>query len=172
VKVRSALDSITWLSRKTGAASIVIHHFGQPGKKGEEIPLRYRLRGASSIRDWADTIVTLRSTSKQDNPGHGRVLDFIKVRNGPQRAPYHLERNEYFIHKLTDEGHRVPFKLLKQIVREQGKDIESQNQLTKIIQLHTNCARATAIDAIREALKLGYIWVEKVDAINQYKAQK
>ena len=67
--MRNVLDCITYLSRKTGAASIVIHHFGQPGKKGEEIPLRYRMRGASAIRDWADTIFTLRATGPRRHDG-------------------------------------------------------------------------------------------------------
>ena len=34
VAMRNVLDAITYLNRKTGAASIVIHHFGQPGKQG------------------------------------------------------------------------------------------------------------------------------------------
>lgn len=172
VRVRRVLDGITYLNRKTGAASIVIHHFGQPGKAGEEIPLRYRMRGASSIRDWADTIVTLRHIRKGDNPGHGRVLDFIKIRNGPQRSPYYLHRNKYFIHEVADENRRVPMQLVKQVVRRHGKECGSQNDLIARIRERTECGRRCAFDAIKEAQNLGYIWVQKVDGINEYRAQK
>jgi hypothetical protein len=173
VAMRNVLDAITYLNRRTGAASIIIHHFGQPSaKKQDEIPLRYRLRGASAIRDWADTILTLRATGKPDNPGPGRVLDFIKIRNGPQRGPLYLERNNFFVHEVVDENRKVPLQLIKEIVRENGRDIQSQNALIKMVRDRADCGRATAFDAIKEAMDLGYVWEKKVDGIQQYGASK
>ena len=173
VAMRNVLDAITYLNRKTGAASIIIHHFGQPAtNQKDEIPLRYRLRGASAIRDWADTIVTLRHTGKTDNPGPGRMLDFTKIRNGPQRPPIYLERDSNFVHQLAEEQRKVSLRLIKQIVRELGSDIHTQNELIKIVQDKTNCGRRCAFDAVKEALDLGYIWEKKVDGIKQYGGQK
>jgi RecA-family ATPase len=173
VAMRNVLDAITYLNRKTGAASIIIHHFGQPtAKKQDEIPLRYKLRGASAIRDWADTIITLRATGKAENPGPGRVLDFIKIRNGPQRKPYYLERDKFFVHGVVPENRKVPLQLIKEIVRENGRDIHSQNVLIKIVRDRADCGRRCAFDAIKEAMDLGYIWEKKVDGIKQYGAQK
>jgi hypothetical protein len=173
VAMRNVLDAITYLNRKTGAASIIIHHFGQPtAKKQDEIPLRYRLRGASAIRDWADTIITLRATGKPDNPGPGRMLDYIKIRNGPQRAPVYLERDKFFVHGVVPENRKVPLQLIKEIVREKGREISSQNDLIKIVRDRVDCGRRCAFDAIKEAMDLGYIWEKKIDGIKQYGAQK
>lgn len=172
VRMRGVLDRITWLNRETGAASAIIHHFGQPGKKGEEIPLRYRMRGASSIRDWADTILTLRSTGTEENPGNGRVLDYIKIRNGPQRPPLHMERNRYFVHEVISEEdkRKAPLEIVLKIVKAHGKEIDSQNQLIKEVRKLTGCGRATAIRAIKECEALSYIWVELEDGIKVYRA--
>ena len=41
VRMRNVLDSIKYINNKTGAASIIIHHFGQPAAQAkDEIPLR------------------------------------------------------------------------------------------------------------------------------------
>lgn len=173
VAMRNVLDCISYLNHKTGAASIVIHHFGQPAsKQKDEIPLRYRLRGASSIRDWADTIITLRATGeKKERLGSSRMLDFIKIRNGPPRAPLYLERNGNFVHTLTEEQRTVPLALVKEIVKHQGKEIDSQNQLIKEIRKRVDCSRGSAFNAIRECMELGYIWEKNVDGIRQFGAK-
>lgn len=168
VRMRGVLDRITYLNRETGASSIIAHHFGQPGKKGEEISLRYRMRGASSIRDWADTIMTLRSTGTEDNPGNGRVLDYVKIRNGPPRPPLQLLRNKYFVHEVQEsEERKAPLELVKEIVRDHGKEIKSQNQLIRMIRERADCSRDTAFYAVKECLSDGYIWRNKVDGIEK-----
>ena len=73
---------------------------------------------------------------------------------------------------MADENRKVPMQLFKQIVRRHGKECQSQNQLVNVTREKTGCGRATAIDAIKEALKLGYIWIVKVDGINEYRALK
>jgi RecA-family ATPase len=171
VAMRNVLDAITYLNRKTGAASIIIHHFGQPGKKGEEIPLRYRMRGASAIRDWADTIVTLRATGKADNPGPERQLDYIKIRNGPQRAPLHLERNRNFVHEVTQDNRKASPMVVANVVEEhqQKNGFQgSQNDLAKLVIKATECGWGTAHNAIKEAIKDGYIKVKLVDGVKYF----
>jgi RecA-family ATPase len=171
VAMRNVLDAATYLNRKTGAASIVIHHFGQPGKQGEEIPLRYRLRGASAIRDWADTIITLRTTSKAENPGQGRQLDYIKIRNGPQRAPLYLERNRNFIHQVTQDSRKASPLVVANVVSEhQGKDgfQGSQNELIRLVMDAAECSTGTAYSAVKEAIQDGYIKEKLVDGVKYY----
>jgi len=130
VSMRNVLDVISYLNRKHNCASIIIHHFGQPSTDAQnEIPLRYRLRGASAIRDWADTIITLRHTSRTDNPGPGRVVDFVKIRNGPQRAPYHLKRNRHFVHEVIAEDRKVPLEEVKQVVKAKGRICKHKTHL-------------------------------------------
>lgn len=171
VAMRNVLDAITYLNRKTGAASIVIHHFGQPGKQGEEIPLRYRLRGASAIRDWADTIVTLRATGKAENPGPGRQLDYIKIRNGPQRAPLYLERDRDFVHQVTEDSRKAsPITVAKVVSEQQGKHgfQGSQNELIRLVMDAAECSTGTAHSAIKEAIKDGYIKEKLVDGVKYF----
>jgi len=171
VAMRNVLDAATYLSRKTGAASIFIHHFGQPGKKGEEIPLRYRMRGASSIRDWADTILTLRATGKAENPGPGRQIDYIKIRNGPQRAPLYLERNGNFVHEVTQDSRKAsPMVVAKVVADHQEKHgfCGSQNDLIKLVMEAAECGWGTAHSAIKEALQDGYIRVKLIDGLKYF----
>ncbi len=171
VAMRNVLDAATYLNRKTGAASIFVHHFGQPGKKGDEIPLRYRLRGASAIRDWADTIVTLRATGKAENPGPGRQLDYIKIRNGPQRAPLYLERDRNFVHQVTQDSRKASPQMVANVVSEhQGKHgfQGSQNDLVRLVMDAAECSKGTAHNAVKEALKDGYIKEKLVDGVKYF----
>jgi RecA-family ATPase len=171
VAMRNVLDAATYLNRKTGAASIFVHHFGQPGKKGDEIPLRYRLRGASAIRDWADTIVTLRATGKAENPGPGRQLDYIKIRNGPQRAPLYLERDRNFVHQVTQDSRKASPMTVASIVSEhQGEHgfQGSQNDLIKLVIDAVECSTGTAYSAIKEAIQDGYIKEKLIDGVKYF----
>ena len=54
--MRSVLNQVTYISRLTGAAAIVVHHFGKPVADRDE---SYRFRGAMSIKDWCDTLITI-----------------------------------------------------------------------------------------------------------------
>ena len=174
VAMRNVLDAITYLNRNTEAASIIIHHFGQPAtNQKDEIPLRYRLRGASAIRDWADTIITLRSTSKAENPGLGRLLDFIKIRNGPQRPPLSLERNSHFVHQVTEDSRKAsPITVAKVVSENQDKHgfQGSQNDLIRLVMEHCECSTGTAHTAIKEAIKDGYIREMVVDGIKYFES--
>jgi RecA-family ATPase len=174
VAMRNVLDAITYLNRKTDAASIVIHHFGQPtANKQDEIPLRYRLRGASAIRDWADTIITLRTKGKAENPGPRRVLDFTKIRNGPQRAPLYLERDRNFVHHVTEDSRKAsPITVANIVSEHQGKNgfQGSQNGLIKLVMKVCDCSTGTAHAAIKEALRDGYVREKVVDGMKYYES--
>lgn len=171
VGMRSVLDRITWLNQEHGCASVVVHHFGQPGREGEEIPLRYRMRGASAIRDWADTVIALQATSKGENPGPGRKLSYTKIRNGPPRKPLFLERDRNFIHHLTADAKKVTAVTIIEIITQHGEDGSyrgTQNELTQLVQEAVNCGRKTAQDAIKQAVTDGYIRENLLDGIKYW----
>jgi hypothetical protein len=129
------------------------------------------LRGDSAIRDWADTIVTLRATGKAENPGPGRQLDYIKIRNGPQRAPLYLERDRNFVHQVTQDNRKASPLTVANIVSEhQGKHgfQGSQNDLIKLVMNVAECSTGTAHSAIKEAIKDGYIKGKLVDGVKYF----
>lgn len=167
VGMRAVLDHITKINRECECASIVIHHFSQPASNAQdEVPLRYRLRGASSIRDWADSIIVVQATGKSENPGPGRKLTFTKIRNGPRRMPIFLERDRNFVHHRTDDKRKATAITVVEVVKVHGGDDQfhgSKNELTQLIQETANCSRKTAQDAIREATESGQVGEEVRD---------
>jgi hypothetical protein len=147
-EMRSILDSITEINRNAGTTAIVIHHFGKPQK---DQPNDYRFRGASSIRDWADTLVSL--TPKNSKNKTLLQLEFHKVRNGPRPKPILLERNECFLHHPIGSDELCPPSLVAELLGELGGEVESQKELKKIVMDRTGCADRSAADFIREAVK-------------------
>jgi RecA-family ATPase len=169
VKMRSVLDRVTYLSRQTASASLLVHHFGKPNRDAPT-ELAYRMRGAQAIKDWSDSVITV--TRVQDNTGHEkrtlRQVDFIKIRNGPPRSPITLERNGNFVHSLTAPPGKATPQLVYELVKQYGHDIGSQNDLCKLIQGRVKCAKRTAQRAIEVATQEGYIIHEKVDGVCKY----
>lgn len=98
--MRRVLDTFTEISRLTGVASIVIHHYGKPQEGRDNA---YRLRGASATKDWCDTLVLL---EHETHPFLTvRNLKFQKIRYGVKLNPVMLERDDAsLIHKVTS-GH-------------------------------------------------------------------
>jgi RecA-family ATPase len=174
VAMRAALDTITYINREHKCASIVVDHFGQPGKKGEEIPLRYRLRGASSKRDWADTVLAVQATARSENPGPGRKLSFTKIRTGPPRPPLFLERDRNFVHHRTTDKKKATAITVVEMIRLHGGENAyhgSQNELCALIQEAADCSKRPALEAIKEALEGGQIIQEIMDGLKTWKTQ-
>lgn len=173
VGMRAVLDQITKINRKCQCASVVIHHFSQPASDPkDEVPLRYRLRGASSIRDWADTIVVLQATGQSDNPGPGRKLTFTKIRNGPRRPPIFLERDRNFVHHRTDDKRKATAVTVIDVIKTHGEEDYyqgSQNELCALIEEAAGCSKPVAIRAIKEAIEARQIEELKVDAVKYWR---
>lgn len=175
VAMRAVLDNITYINRKCNCASIVIDHFGQPGSDPKaEIPLKYRIRGASAKRDWADTIIAVQATAKSENPGPGRKMSFTKIRTGPPRPPLFLERDRNFVHHIIDDKRKATAITVMEVVRLHGDEsgyCGSQNELCALIQEAAGCSKRPSLEAVKEALESGQLIVEIRDGMKFWKTQ-
>ncbi|MBT3367417.1 MAG: AAA family ATPase [Nitrospina sp.] len=156
-RMRTALDNITHISRETGCAAIVIHHYGKPQQGRDDA---YRLRGASSIKDWADSVISV--TQKKHEDKQLVELRFDKVRHGPKPKPILLERNENFISMVTEEEMMISAKEVRDIlIHELGGEAETKFQLIKALRDGYDCCENTAKKAIHRAEDLEYIAIRK-----------
>ncbi len=102
IEMRRVMDTFTDISRATGAAVIIIHHFKKPQKGQLDVN---RVRGAKSLVDWADTLLTFEVKTKGSDTVHKRKLGFIKIRNGREKDALTLNREkDKFTHILSKEG--------------------------------------------------------------------
>lgn len=153
ILMRNMLDEVTWISRKTGAAATIIDHFGKPSKDRQDVA--HRTRGASAKRDWADTMLTI--THRKHENKTLRQIDFIKIRNGPERKSVLVERDGNFIHEITEEDMLVPVSKVKEILEDLGGRADKQIELINEILRETGCTEKTARTAIKKAVDMKYI---------------
>jgi hypothetical protein len=66
-------------------------------------------------------------------------LEFVKVRNGPEAKPILLERDEYFLHHVTEEDIICPPEKVKAILASLGGKVEGQEPLKQAIMEATGC---------------------------------
>jgi len=152
-EMRWILDNLTEVGRRTGTSAILVHHYGKSGK--EEMPGVYRTRGATAIRDWADTIIGF--SRKKHNDLVLRTLEFFKVRNGPEPKPIVVSRDlETFLHHVTDgESLCSPAKvaaILEGLGGESGR-----SPLLRAIQSAVGCQERQAREFLYEAVKQRYV---------------
>jgi len=164
-RMRQVLDRITHISRITGAAAIVVHHFGKP-VEGRET--EYRYRGATSIKDWCDTMLSI--TIKAHENKTLRNVYFNKIRNGPEQKPLLLERSkgcprddngdliENFIHTIVEDDVLCPPEMVKKILEDLGGSADSQKEFIAIIMKEADCKSVTAGKCIRLAVERGTIF--------------
>jgi len=153
VQIRGILDSITQINRKTNSTSIVIHHFGKPQ---EGVADAHRTRGGSSIRDWADTLITMTRKPHEDKTLIN--IGFAKVRNGPEPKKILLERDKsYFVHYLSEEDVLCSPSKVKTILLRMGGRVEQQKILIEAIMKETGCSERSAKSFINLAVEKGVI---------------
>jgi hypothetical protein len=148
VAMRGLLDNLTHLSRLTGCAWIVVHHHGKPQDGTRDI---WQYRGASSIRDWADTMIALLNKKGMDKQIL-RLMRFDKIRNGPDRPAILLDRNQNFIHWPTQEDVLVPHTLVVATLEEMGGEAKSQRALSEEISKRAGCSLSTARRGVENAM--------------------
>jgi hypothetical protein len=151
VAMRGVLDRFSRVGRETSAAVIIVHHFT---KHNEKRGAEYRLRGATSIRDWTDTLITL---ERQNNEGKQLLsLNFSKVRYGSERRPITLERDPYtLLHNVSeDSGLKVSAEDVFQILYSKfsGK-VDKKKMLIDAIMDEFECSDRTAMYAIKHAVE-------------------
>jgi hypothetical protein len=148
-QMRGFLDHLTDISRSTGAAWVLVHHHGRP-QDGES-----RYRGASAIKDWADTFLTLAPKKAQN-----RILlelIFAKIRHGPGRAPLILGRDRNFIHFVSQEDGLCPPSLVMSALERLGNQCAGIGPLLKEIINMTACSERTAYAGINAAIGRGVV---------------
>jgi len=156
IKMREVLDVLTDINAKLGTSCIVIHHFGKPGEyeKGNA----WRIRGASSIMDWAYTAISFTGKSHEDKTL--RKLEFVKVRDGKQPKPFYVERDpETFLCSYYDEQSLASPNVVAAILGDEfNGDTDQQMPLVKAIIEKTKCAERTAKAGIRNAVQMKLIY--------------
>lgn len=149
VQMRRVMDVFTDLSRESGVAWIIVHHEGKPsGERARDT--KWRFRGATSIRDWADTMMGLTIKTHEAKPL--RLINFDKVRHGAGRPSILVERTEQFLHVVHEEDSLVPMSLIAEILSEMGRACVGKAPLAKAIEQATGCSRRTAYNAIDQAI--------------------
>jgi len=148
-EMRQTLDNVTSISRETGASAIVIHHFGKPS---QDRATAYRFRGAMSIKDWCDTMIAV--TTKRHENKILRDIKFIKVRHGPEPRAILVERDENFIHTITEEETLCPPGRVKEILEGLGGYVESQKELMAAIVEDAACSQRSARRYIQRAIDM------------------
>jgi len=149
VQMRRTLDHLTQIASEMNVSWIVIHHDAKPGefKKGN----KYSFRGASSIRDWARTMIGLEI--KGNNSGRTlRVLNFNKINFGPDQTPIILERNIYWVHEITEDA---TVSVVVECLLSMGGFSKGKLPLVKEIMKFVGCSQRKAYQAVDEAMGKG-----------------
>jgi hypothetical protein len=156
VKMREVLDILTDFNAELGTACIVIHHFGKPGENF--IENFYRIRGASSIMDWAYTVITF--TKKPHEEKTLRKLEFVKVRDGRQPKPFLVERDpDTFLCRYYDEESLVSPTMVRMILENDfNGTVDRQRDLVRALMDKAQCCDRTAAAAIRRAVEFKQIF--------------
>jgi len=155
VQMRQVLDTFTEIGRKCGSATVLIHHHRKPGLDDNGSGA-YMLRGASGIKDWCDTLLTL--TPKNHERRVLRLIDFHKVRNGAVPAPILIERDENFVHRPVEPDVLCPPSRVKEILEGLGGQIDGQGGLIEAIRDEVGCGQRAAKGHIKTALQMGAIF--------------
>jgi archaellum biogenesis ATPase FlaH len=157
IAMRGVLDGLTAISRATGVAWMVLHHHGKPSKDKKNT--KWEFRGATSIRDWADTMVALLPKPQKGSNKIVRLLRFDKVRHGPERSDLLLERDQLFCHLVSEEEIKAPPSAVVEVLQELGGR-RRLNELAQAIGERTGACSRTAYRAIDRACGRGISKVE------------
>ena len=139
--MREILDRLTDLSRVLNCAFFVVHHYGKQDE----------YRGASSIKDWADTFIGYEQQYHIQRIL--RKMKFIKVRNGPKPRPILIERDyNNFTHEVIPDETICPSDKVVEILDEMGGRAESKKALIEEISKQVECSDRTARRAVDKAI--------------------
>ena len=155
-EMRKFMGAIDQIKARTGAAVVLVHHFSKSAdKKG-----KHRLRGASSIYDWADTVIELSAGS----PANMLKVKFLKLRNGAPLPDIHLKRNDSFIHEVVEDNAKCPPEKVREILEKKFKGhCDRQKDLVDKLCQKIGCSEKTARAGVKLAVKRGAIQEAKTD---------
>ena len=148
-KVLTCLDSIRY---QTDVAVILVHHFSKSeGRFG-----KYRMRGASTITDWADTIIELYRNHKNNE----RKINFLKARNGAglDGTSIPLKLNQYLLHEVAQDQSKCTVDDVVRVLKMVFKgDCKKKGDLVNRLCKDKKCSEKTAANAIKKAIKKGTV---------------
>ena len=154
IKLRAVLDTFSDINAKCGTSSILIHHFGKPGdhNTGQK---KYRIRGASSILDWAmSALVFTEHGSRKANEGRIlRELEFVKVRDGRIPAVKILERDDKtsFLLDVTSDTLAVNASKITEIIYECMDDIGGEPSISELAKA-MSCEVSVGVEQCRKVI--------------------
>jgi 5S rRNA maturation endonuclease (ribonuclease M5) len=152
IKMREVLDILSDIDVKCNTSSILIHHFGKEQDSDNPRPNISRIRGASSLQDWASTIMSFAYTPNKE---HKPIFELrvLKLREGPLhkwQSPLYFERDEFFIcHPIEDPCACTP-KQVRELLEKLGGSAGS-NDLNEQVQDFAMCGKRQAYRFIKTA---------------------
>lgn len=164
VKMREVLDILTDINVHCNTTAILIHHFGKD-QALEGQPQRQiisRIRGASSLTDWASTVMGF---TFKPNREHQPIfeLQILKLREGPLHKfskPIVIKRSEYLLSdEIGDISLCSPDRVLELLEELGGASCTAD--LTQSIEDDVNCSARQAKRFIHEAVKKKQIYMDK-----------
>ena len=155
-EMRQFLSTIDKIKSKTGAGVVLVHHFSKSAdKKG-----KHRLRGASSIYDWADTVIELSAGS----PANMLKVKILKLRNGAPLSDIYLKRDDNFIHQVVEDKSKCPPDKVREVLENEfNGECKQQKDLVDKICKKIGCSEKTARAGVKLAVKRGVIKEAKTD---------
>ena len=147
IEIRTVLDTLSEINRRCGTSCIVIHHYGKPTPDQRN---EHRTRGASSIKDWCDTLMGI--TRRAHEHKTLRLLEFHKVRHGAQPKPILLERDENYVHRITEKDMLCPPEKVMEILESLGGRVEKQSELLNAISTELRCTSRSALNFLKNAV--------------------
>lgn len=154
VKMREVLDILSDIDVKCNTSSILIHHFGKEQEPDNPRPTISRIRGASSLQDWATTIM---SFAYRPNKEHRPILELrvLKLREGPLhqwQKPIVVERDEHFLcHQIEDPSFFNPDKVRDLLAMLGGN--ASSKELLLALQDATEASERQCYRCIKDAVR-------------------
>jgi len=147
-EVRSFLERVGEIPKKTGAAMVFIDHAGKPSVERVKSRVAVTPRGAGAKNDWADAVLILEE--RKSDARFLRSLIFNKTRYCAPIPPILLEMSTNFIFSASGMEEICPIFTVKQIVSD--KPGITWGELCEKLQGQTGCSRTTAYHAIKQAV--------------------
>jgi 5S rRNA maturation endonuclease (ribonuclease M5) len=152
IKMREVLDILSDIDVKCNTSSILIHHFGKEQDSDNPRPNISRIRGASSLQDWASTIMSFAYTPNKE---HKPIFELrvLKLREGPLHKwqnPLYFERDEFFICHPIEDPCACTAKQVRELLEKLGGSAGS-NDLNEQVQDFAMCGKRQAYRFIKAA---------------------